>query len=350
MPSITLDVQSPNKILLIGKSGAGKTGSLASLVAAGYNLRIIDTDKGVRTIRSLITDDEHYPYARLISAKGIDINKAVRYVPIDTSMKLRNIQRKVNDRIFSENLLAPTDAKAWLRVLEYLDKWQDDDLTLGHVGTWGLDDILVIDSFSTLAKCAYYFSQSLNNRLGARDQGFDYQRDVGEAQAQLTRLLELLYDSNIGCHIIVISHITWVDESKGVAARPKTGNSDEPMSFVMSNPDGYPSAIGRALSPHMGKYFNDVYVVRSEGSGQSVRRTISTVPQDGVGAKHSVYLEPEYPVTYGLAEIFARLRNQPSPTELIEAFARRPAAPVAPAGSFANVPITKLGPKSAAGT
>lgn len=347
MPSITQDLSAPNKILLIGKSGVGKTGSLASLVAAGYNLRIIDTDKGVRTIRSLLTDKDHYPYANLIAEKDIDINSAVRYVPIDTAMKLRNISIKMPNNTFkTENLLAPADAKAWLRVLDYLDKWKEDDIDFGHIATWGLNDILVIDSFSTLAKCAYYFCQSLNNRLGARDQGFEYQRDIGEAQSQLTRLLELLYDSNIKCHIIVISHITWVDESKGVASRPKDNTADGNTGFILSSADGYPSAIGRALSPQMGKYFNDVYIVRSEGSGQSVRRTISTVPQDGIGAKHSAYLEAEYPITYGLAEIFAKLRNQESPSELIEAFAKgRTTNPNLPPAS-----INKLGPKSAVGT
>lgn len=341
MPSITEDVNSPAKILLIGKAGAGKTGSLASLVASGYNLRIVDTDKGVRTLRSLITDS-HYPYAKIIEERGIDITKAVRYVPIDTSMKLRTVTRKLpgdGDRGTSETLLAPTDAKAWMKAIGLLDRWADDELDLGHISTWGLQDILVLDSFSTLAKCAYYFSQSMNGRLGSRDQGYDYQRDVGEAQSQLTRLLELLYDSSIGCNVIVISHITWVDESQGVASRPRETGKDG--NFVLSNPDGYPSAIGRALSPQMGKYFSDVYVVRSEGSGSAVRRTISTVPQDGVVAKHSVYLEREYPITYGLGEIFAKLRSQPSPTDLIEAFKPRTQvnAPVANAS-------TSIRPKS----
>lgn len=325
MPSITEDVNSPAKILLIGKSGAGKTGSLAALVASGYNLRIIDTDKGVRPLRSLLTDP-HYPYANIVKARNIDLNHAVRYVPIDTSMKLRTVSRKTGDgKSTSESVLAPTNAGAWAKVLTLLDGWKDDDLDLGPVSTWGLNDVLVLDSFSTLAKCAYYFSQSLNGRLGARDSGYDYQRDVGEAQSQLTRLLELLYDSSIGCNVVVISHITWVDESQGVASRPKTASGDGGM--IISNPDGYPSAIGRALSPQMGKYFNDVFIVSSNGSGSSVTRTISTVPRDGVVAKNSVYMEREYPVAIGLAEIFAAIRAQPRPMDLIDAAAPRSRAP-----------------------
>lgn len=318
MASILDDVNSPAKILLIGKSGSGKTGALASLVTQGYNLRIIDTDKGVRPLRSLLTD-EHYPYANLIKAKNIDLRQAVRYVQIDTSMKIRTIQKRLpgeGNRTTSETLLAPMDAQAWLKAINLLDKWKDDDTDFGSIRNWTPQDVLVIDSFSTLAKCVYYFSQSLNNRLGARDQGRDYQRDVGDAQNQLTRLLELLYDSSVGCNVIIISHITWIDESRGVASRPQEAKEGDEL---VSEPDGYPSAIGRALSPQMGKYFNDVYIVQSSGSGESVRRTISTVPQQGVLAKHSVRLDRDYPIASGMASIFAAIRDQPKPQDLLDA-------------------------------
>jgi hypothetical protein len=331
MPSITEDTQDPAKILMIGKSGAGKTGALASLVAAGYNLRIIDTDNGARPLRSLLTDEIHYPYAKLIKAKGIDLSKAVRVVKIDTAMKVRSIVRRLpgeGNKTTTETLIAPEDAKAWLKAADLLDKWKEGDVDFGPVSSWGPQDVLVYDTFGTLAKCAYYFCQAMNGRLGARDQGFDYQRDVGEAQAQLTRLLELISGSRVPCNVIIITHITWVDESRGIASRPKDGD------LVMANPDGLPSAIGRALSPQMGKYFNDVYIVRSSGSGSNVTRTISTVPQDGVLAKNSVYLERDYPVSYGLASIFSSLRFQPQPTDLIEACKpRREPAPSPSASS-----------------
>ena len=310
MPSITDTNSAPAKILLIGKSGAGKTGSLASLVAAGYNLRILDTDKGIRPLRSLILDPR-YPYHKIIQEKNINLTYAVRYVEISTEMRMRSMQKKIGENKFTtETILAPKDANAWPRAMNLLDKWKEDDIDLGPVSSWDVNDVLVLDSFSTLARCAYYFAQSLNSRLGARDIGYDYQRDVGEAQAQLTRLLELLYDSNIKCNVIVISHITWVDESQGVASRPKSSDGEN-KGMVFSNPDGYPSAIGRALSPQMGKYFNDVYIVQSAGSGSSVTRTISTVPQEGVIAKHSTFLEREYPIQNGLAKIFSALHERP---------------------------------------
>jgi hypothetical protein len=317
MSSILDSYDAPAKIMLIGKSGAGKTGALASLVAAGYRLRIIDTDKGVRPLRSLLTDPR-YKYAEVIKNKNIDLNNAVRFVQVDTRMSFKPVDRNVGGKITRENILAPVDANAWPTVVNLLSRWKEGDVDLGSPATWTGEDVLVLDSFSTLAKCAYYFSQQLNGRLGARDEGYDYQRDIGAAQAQLRRLLELLYDSNIKCSVIVITHIVWVDESRGVAERPKTPNDAGGAGF--SNPDGLPSAIGRALSPDMGKYFNDMYVVRASGSGSSVQRRICTVPTDGVSAKNSVYLNREYGVETGLAEIFSALREVPPPADLINVF------------------------------
>ena len=317
MPTIDALANAPAKILLIGKSGTGKTGSLASLVASGYKLRILDTDNGVKVLHSLLTD-LRYPYAKVLKSRNINLAEAVHFIPISTAMKLRTVQRKTpSGNSTNESILAPIDARAWTTMLDKLDRWKEGEVDYGPINTWGTDSVLVLDSFSTLAKCAYYFNQSMNGRLGARDEGFDYQRDIGGAQSQLTRLLELLYDSSIKCNVVVISHITWVDESQGVANRPRTQNSDGTL--VLASPDGYPSAIGRALSPQMGKYFNDTYVARSTGSGNNVNRTISTVPQDGVLAKASVFLDREYPISSALASIFAALRHTEPPTDLLEA-------------------------------
>lgn len=319
MPSILDALGGPAKILIYGKPGTGKTGAQASLVAAGYNLRIIDTDKGVRPLYSLLTDPR-YPYAKIIAARNIDLRTAVRYIPIDTKMKSTTVRRKTPSGNYTEEkLLAPSASHAWDKVIDMIDEWKDGDMNLGPARDWGPECILSLDSFSTLATCTYYHSQALNGRLGAREEGYDYQRDIGGAQAQLRRALELLYDSSFNTNVIVISHVTWVDESKGFTDRPKAVASDDGKGVIVSNPEGYPSAIGRALSPQIGKYFNDMFTVNATGSGENVRRMIYTVPRDGVMAKNSVHLEKEYPVTYGLASIFASLRGQTQPQDIIDA-------------------------------
>ena len=44
------------KMLFIGPSGAGKTGALASLASAGYNLRILDMDNGLDVLANVLND------------------------------------------------------------------------------------------------------------------------------------------------------------------------------------------------------------------------------------------------------------------------------------------------------
>ena len=306
----------------IGKSGSGKTGSLASLVAAGYRLRIMDTDKGINALRSLLTNYK-YPYRKYCETHGIDIGASVSYVPIDQNMRV------CDGLIPGEKAgeIKPKDARAWDRATSLLTNWIDGDLKLGNINTWTDKDVLVIDSFSTLAYDCYYFVQSFNGRLGAREEGYDFQRDVGGAQSLLRRMLELLYSTSVKCNVIIISHLTWVDTSQGYAQSP----DQRARSGVTPNPDGYPSAIGRALSPIMGKYFNDVFYVEQTGSGSNIRREIVTVPQEGVICKNSGFLNTRYDISIGLAEIFATLRNQELPPELIKALGKQTAtvAPIA---------------------
>lgn len=315
MTNLLDSIHDPVKILLIGENGAGKTGSLASLVCMGYKLRVIDTDKGIKTLKSFITD-EHYPTARWIKSKGIDLTDAVYYKQIDIPMSFRRVIEKDSHGKIArdETLLAPKNAEAWNKACTALVEWNEGDKKLGGVIDWDDKTIVVIDSFSTLSMMAYYMIQQLNGRLGAREDGYDFQRDVGAAQGQLRRLLEMLSSSGVRCNVVLISHITRVDVTQGFAQSPEQrARENRPI-----DAKGYPAAIGRALSPHMGKFYNDVYQVEQTGSGTAVQRKISTVPINNVAAKNSVYLDTNYPVSTGLAEIFAAHRGEPSPQEFIK--------------------------------
>ena len=99
----------PAKIYLVGETGSGKTGAKASLVCAGYKLRMIDTDKGFKTLRSLLTDP-HYPYADYMRRHNIDPSKNVSVIPVDTPMELRMTERIQGSKTIREKLLAQSTA------------------------------------------------------------------------------------------------------------------------------------------------------------------------------------------------------------------------------------------------
>jgi hypothetical protein len=55
MPSLDKHQSSEfTKLLLEGDSGSGKTGSLASLVAAGFKLRVLDMDNGLDSLANAV--------------------------------------------------------------------------------------------------------------------------------------------------------------------------------------------------------------------------------------------------------------------------------------------------------
>ena len=309
--------QRPVKLIYLGRQGSGKTGSFASLAAAGYKLRLLDADKGIDTLQNLLLDRDHFPYYNFIQKHDIDLGQS-SFIPVDQEMTLSTVDRVHKDpggrilKTTKERVLAPSNSQAWLKVTDLLQNWKDQDQDLGSVYSWGPDTICILDTYSTMARYAYYYHQGINGRLGAIEDGFDHQRDIGGAQAWLRRLLEVLFSASVKCNIIIVCHITWVDESRGFAQSPSEIN----RAGRSSDPDGLPDAIGQALSPRMGKYFNNVFAVRSNATGDS--RKIWTKPVDRVICKRSAWLEDSYDISTGLAEIFSQLNGKPLPQDFVK--------------------------------
>lgn len=289
-PLSTLITHDPIKLLLIGDSSSGKTGSLCSLAAAGYNLRIIDIDKGSEIIANYLSDKNSLYYK-----KDPEAISRVEVVRISDAM------RSIN------GVLSAVKGDAWQRAMKLLMDWTDGDTKLGPISSWGPKDVLVIDSLSGLTKMALNFHLMMNGALAKTRTQNEARRDIGAAQEYIRGLLELLYDDNIKCNVIVIAHITGVTEAGGA---PKV----EDGSFN-SIPTGFPSAIGRALSPQIPRWFNNMLVVSRTIQGTRSTHRIYTSSQYlngmNIGAKTSAPLrvKPEYPLETGLADFFADLRS-----------------------------------------
>jgi hypothetical protein len=280
----------PIKLLFIGDSGAGKTGALASLATAGYNLRIIDVDKGVPILANYLSD----PNSQYFKTDPKAISR-VSFVQVSDTMQNIN------------GLLAPKKVEGWAKVTKLLINWVDGDENLGAIQSWGPQDILVIDSLSGLSKLALHYHLFLNGALGKARTQNEVRRDMGATQDYIRNLLDLLYDDNIKCNVIVISHITAVTEAGG-APKIEEGKFD-------SIPIGYPAAIGRALSPQIPRWFNNMLIARADRQGSRTTHKIYTTSQTIAGqiiaAKTSAPLKvkPEYPLETGLADFFAALRS-----------------------------------------
>lgn len=315
MPSLLDPMTESAKILYIGDSGHGKTGSKASLVACGYKLRMIDTDNGFKILRSLLTDSEHYPYASYMKKKGIDpaAEGVISYIPIEVPMGMQSRSVKRGAGTINYNVLAPENSSAWNRVVSLLQKgWIDNGKDFGKITDWDPETILDFDTLSTLAELAHYWNQDMNGRLGALED--DHGRDAGAAQELIRRLMLHLTSPSVKCNVMVTTHITWTDTTRGAPQSPETLLRAEKAVDAR----GFPSVIGRALGPVLGKRWNDQFVVSRTGNGRNAERRIYSVPVNNTDAKHSAYVEESYPLDTGLAEIFAALRYKPYPEDFIE--------------------------------
>lgn len=270
------------KLLLIGDSGAGKTGACASLASAGYNLRFIDTDNGLDVLSNLLSG-KGSPY------KPDSMNR-VDYETLTDPMK--NVAGK----------LVPARATVWQRLLNLLDNWGPETTkdwsnkkvlnntsALGPISTWGTQDVLVLDSLSRISNAALNFVLSMNARLGQQP----HQSDYFTAQQMIEGLLQKLYDESIQCNVIMIAHIAYIGEENG----PQ---------------HGYPASVGKALPPKIGQYFNTCLMMKTTGLGANQKRKLLTKTTGVVELKNSAPLKvkPEYDIEHGLAEYFADVRGQ----------------------------------------
>ncbi len=258
----------PIKMLLIGEPGTGKTGAIASLLQAGYRCRVLDTDNGSDILVNMLSDPKG-PY-------GPDAASRLTIETVKDKMKL-----------MPNGTVVPIKPSVWERSIKLLQDWPE----LGHVEGWTGQDVLVIDSLTRLSKAAFNWVLALNARLGKRPEQSDY----GSAQGMIDGVMEMLVDDSIGCNVIVISHIRFIEEDAGPSR-------------------GYPNTIGKALPRTIGSHFNSILMVQKSGTGQGVRRKIWTHPVGMVELKNSnpYKVAREYPLETGLADFFRDVQQAPA--------------------------------------
>jgi hypothetical protein len=259
----------PIKMLLIGDSGKGKTGALASLAKLGFNLRILDYDNGLGILAEVLKADPA-AMARIEFQTLIDKKKGV------------------GDKILTDGF-----PKAFTDTLSQLNNWKPKDgKELGAVSKWSRNDILVLDSLSMLSSAAMDYILATNNRAGMHP----YQSDWGEAMDKIEGVLKILYSDAIQCHVIVLAHITYVGEKL----------DDKNKVIVEGRP--FPNTLGQKLPPKIPQYFNTMLKCDSIGP----RRIIRTVPNDELAVKSEVMgIAKELPLETGLADFFKAAGHLP---------------------------------------
>lgn len=248
------------KIMYIGESGTGKTGSLVSLVKAGYKLRILDMDNG---LDALVSE---------IRKQCPDKLSAVSYMTFRDSYKA-HLQKGI------QLSGRPT---AYYDMLKALNEWEDGT----NPAEWGSDTIFVLDSLTAVGRASLNWAESLDPSARDKRQWFF------SAQNSIETLLDMLTSANFATNVIVISHVQMVERPDGSVK-------------------GYASAVGSALGPKIPKFFNTLVAADRKGAGDKIRRTISTRPTTLLDLKvpDEDHIGKSLELNTGLAEIFKSLKE-----------------------------------------
>ena len=273
MPSLA-DHQSNEftKLLLIGEAMSGKTGSLVSLVKAGYKLRIQDYDNKLDVLKYYVQHE------------CLDLIENIEYVSLRDKRKTTPAGSVIDGK-----------PKAFIEGMKLLDNWKYTDadsgleVDLGKPSEWGRDCILIIDSLSRLCDAAFDFREPLVpvGKSGERDMRAVY----GDAQDAVEMLLATLTSKTFQTNVIVIAHITYQDQADGTTK-------------------GFPQGVGQKLSPKIPQYFPSA-VLYTNKSGKRTIQTNST-PLIDLANPAPFKMEKSYPIESGLADFFAVLRSPPT--------------------------------------
>lgn len=271
MPSVATQYP-PVKILMLGDPGAGKTGSLASLAKAGYNLRIMDFDNGTEILRNLLTPEE---YERC-SIVPLQDHRTARRLPV---LGAGNTVQGYTVRAI------PNKADAWQRAINLVFDWKTEKHSYGSIYDWTSNEVLVLDSLTHMWRAAMTFVLAINNRLGNNPT----QPEWGTCQGMITDVLSTFFDASVRCNVVFCAHIAY----------------DQDQNEVLH---GLPSGPGRALNKEIGTYFN--HTIRATTVGK--KHTIVTQSDGTVELKTAVpnRIKPSYSIETGLAEYFAAARGE----------------------------------------
>lgn len=250
------------KLFLIGDSGTGKTGALASLVEAGYKLRILDLDVGLESLINVVRHKD----AKLLSS--------IEYESHRDRMKKG-----------PQGMMIDGAARAFTDTITLLDKWSDGS----NPAEWGSNTVLVVDSGTALGRAAFNWFNALNP--SAKDK----RSIVLLAQNAVEDVIAKLFDASFATNVIFISHVEYTNK-EGVP------------------PKGYTSIVGKALGPKIPRYVNTLVLAEIKGTGANAKRIIRTVPTGIVDVKVSnpFGIDAELPQESGLATLFNHLKGKQS--------------------------------------
>lgn len=217
-------------ILLLGESGSGKTYSLRTLVDAGVELFVIQTEPGGTVLEDLPIDKYHRHYIAPAAASWDAM--------IDSATKINTLSMKALAGLEGVN---KREYNQFIDVLQTLHNFKCDRCgkEFGDVSQWDSSRALVIDSLSGLNIMA------MDLVVGSKPT--KSMPDWGMAMDNLGRLINKL-TTDTKCHFILTAHL-----------EPER---DEVTGRIIN----MPATLGRKLAPQLPRFFDNVIHTVREGT------------------------------------------------------------------------------------
>lgn len=246
----------PARILAVGDPGTGKTGALAALALAGYNLKIIDLDNKLRILFNIL---------RAQGKRGEEAIARIEY---------KYFANKYG--ITGTDLLPVGKVDAWQRCIRQIGAWSN----------CGLDTVLCIDSLKQMGKLSMENTQNVNCTLGVPAT----QREWGVAIDRLKDFIRMCVSPDMGPHLYITTHMTFIEDEFG-KTRP------------------YPVCLGSKMP---GEVAGDFQAFIGFTLSKDGKRQITCIPNAGLAFQSpSLKVKETYPLETGLADYFRDLGYAP---------------------------------------
>lgn len=282
----------PVRGLIVGYPKGGKTGSLVSLINAGFKVRIIDFDGNPEPILA---------FANPAMLANVDI------VHFEDKMRM------------AANWIEPVGVPhAFADALKMMSQWKykeadGTEVDLGASNDWGLDTVVVVDGLTGMGDASKARAMKLLNK----GPGTMTKRVWNLAMSEQLAFVKEMAKESHHFHVLLLSHLKMVgpqdiekDDSDMTADLKK-------RAIQLVDTRLYPSALGRALPPLIGAEFPTLILAEAKyGPGKKVTRVLRTVPRPDLdlGVPYPDF-PAELPIETGLLDIFKKL--SPGAVELV---------------------------------
>lgn len=304
------------RLMNTGYPGTAKSGQLASLVNAGFKLRILDYDGNLAPL---------WQYSNPKNWGNVDALHFADKLKVSPNFTMVEGQ--------------PTAFANGLNAMDHWRYYRDNDqfilpgstpdpkrevVDLGHSKDWGPDTIVVLDTLTRMGEAAFARAMKMLNKtpLNMTIQA------QGLAQAEQLAFIKKLVSHENKFHVIVNAHIKTISPKDVEKSDDQlTKDLKERIADIVPT-KLFPRALGRELPQQIGGEFSTL--IKSESKvlpGNKVKRVIRTVPEAYMDIKLPANLPAELDVSTGLLQIFQAL--SPASVAMVKGNGAPSIAPVA---------------------